>query len=102
MGKPVRKRGALADSPSKKERRTMGARSFMLAASLAVVPAALFGCGQDAPTAAETTDQLSDASAPVFHRARAYSEWAPAIRVEDIPGTHPEFNGPSLDGCPFI
>lgn len=80
----------------------MGARYFMLAASLAVVPAALVGCGQDTPTAAETTDQLSDASAPVLHRARVYSEWAPAIRVEDIPGTHPEFNGPFLDGCPFI
>lgn len=24
------------------------------------------------------------------------------MRVESIPGTHPGFNGPGLDGCPYI
>lgn len=28
--------------------------------------------------------------------------WAPAVRVEDQPGTHPDFNTGVLDGCPFI
>ena len=28
--------------------------------------------------------------------------WEPVVRVEDQPGTHPEFNGGFLDGCPFI
>lgn len=29
-------------------------------------------------------------------------EWSTATRVEDAPGTDPAFNGPSLDGCPFV
>ena len=29
-------------------------------------------------------------------------EWATATRVEAAPGTDPSFNGPTLDGCPFI
>lgn len=28
--------------------------------------------------------------------------WGPAVRVESLPGTHPDFNTPVLDGCPFI
>jgi Tol biopolymer transport system component len=28
--------------------------------------------------------------------------WGPAVRVEDQPDTHPEFNTSVLDGCPFI
>lgn len=31
-----------------------------------------------------------------------FSAWSPATRVEATPGTHPSFNGPDLDGCPFI
>jgi hypothetical protein len=31
-----------------------------------------------------------------------FSGWSAAIRVEAIPGTDPSFNGPDLDGCPFI
>ena len=31
-----------------------------------------------------------------------FSDWSPAARVEAQPGTHPAFNGPALDGCPFI
>jgi hypothetical protein len=32
----------------------------------------------------------------------AYSGWSPAVRVESLPGTDPSFNGPALDGCPFV
>lgn len=31
-----------------------------------------------------------------------FGDWTSAVRVESIPGTDPSFNGPSLDGCPFI
>jgi Tol biopolymer transport system component len=31
-----------------------------------------------------------------------FGEWNDAIRVEDIPGTDPSFNGDGLDGCPFV
>ena len=31
-----------------------------------------------------------------------FGPWGDAIRVETIPGTDPSFNGPALDGCPFI
>jgi WD40 repeat protein len=31
-----------------------------------------------------------------------FGAWSVAQRVEDIPGTDPSFNGPDLDGCPFI
>ena len=31
-----------------------------------------------------------------------YSAWSQAVRVESIPGTHPDFNGVALDGCPFV
>jgi Tol biopolymer transport system component len=32
----------------------------------------------------------------------AFGPWSTAIRVESIEGTHPDFNGPNLDGCPFV
>lgn len=31
-----------------------------------------------------------------------FSDWSPATRVEAQAGTDPAFNGPGLDGCPFI
>jgi Tol biopolymer transport system component len=31
-----------------------------------------------------------------------YGPWSNAIRVESIPGSDANFNGPYLDGCPFI
>jgi hypothetical protein len=34
--------------------------------------------------------------------ASDFGPWSPAVRVESILGTHPDFNGPSLDGCPFV
>lgn len=34
--------------------------------------------------------------------ASSFGPWTAAVRVESLPGTHPDFNGPALDGCPFI
>ena len=31
-----------------------------------------------------------------------FSDWSSATRVEAQPGTPESFNGPALDGCPFI
>src|ERR1041384_4696667 len=31
-----------------------------------------------------------------------FSGWSPATRGEAAGGTDPAFNGPALDGCPFI
>jgi hypothetical protein len=31
-----------------------------------------------------------------------FSDWSSAMRVEEQPGTPESFNGPALDGCPFI
>lgn len=31
-----------------------------------------------------------------------FGPWSQAIRVESIPGTPSTFNGPGLDGCPFV
>ncbi len=39
---------------------------------------------------------------PALGMPMAFGAWGPAVRVESLPGTSPEFNGPSLDGCPFI
>jgi Tol biopolymer transport system component len=37
-----------------------------------------------------------------FAVAGDYGSWTTATRVEAQPGTDPSFNGPALDGCPFI
>lgn len=37
-----------------------------------------------------------------FAREVNYTEWSPAIPVEQIPGTSTLFNGTAVDGCPFI
>ncbi len=42
------------------------------------------------------------ASAAALASSGDYGPWSDAVRVESIPGTHPDFNGASLDGCPFI
>jgi len=34
--------------------------------------------------------------------ASSFDPWSPAVRVESLPGTHSDFNGAALDGCPFI
>jgi Tol biopolymer transport system component len=41
-------------------------------------------------------------SGAVYAAAGDFGPWSPALRVESLPGTHPDFNGPALDGCPFI
>jgi Tol biopolymer transport system component len=42
------------------------------------------------------------ASMAALASAGEFSSWAPAVRVESIPGTDPSFNGAALDGCPFV
>lgn len=42
------------------------------------------------------------ASGAALAGVSSYGAWSTAVRVESIPGTHPDFNGSSLDGCPFI
>jgi len=41
-------------------------------------------------------------SAPSVAMMDDLGPWSPASRVEASPGTDPAFNGPTLDGCPFI
>src|SRR5919106_173637 len=40
-------------------------------------------------------------AAPALAAPSGYGAWSPAVRVEATLGTHPDFNGPALDGCPF-
>jgi hypothetical protein len=42
------------------------------------------------------------ASAAALAASGDYGPWSAAVRVESTPGTHPDFNGAFLDGCPFI
>jgi hypothetical protein len=42
------------------------------------------------------------ASAAALAAAGDYGPWSDAVRVEAVPGTHPDFNGAFLDGCPFV
>src|SRR5919198_2185292 len=41
-------------------------------------------------------------AAPAAAMPTGFSDWSPATRVEAQPGTADSFNGPALDGCPFI
>lgn len=41
-------------------------------------------------------------AAPALAAPSGYGAWSPAVRVEATLGTHPDFNGPALDGCPFV
>lgn len=38
---------------------------------------------------------------PAYALVGGFSTWSPAVRVESLPGTHPEFNTSFLDGCPL-
>lgn len=44
---------------------------------------------------------LALAVAPAAAQAADFSAWAPAVNAEQIPGTNPELNTTSLDGCPM-
>lgn len=79
----------------------MTTRNGMLAVALCFTAVAMPACDRDAPTVADLNADAIDVP-PVLHEARSFGAWAPVIRVEDIPGTHPTFNTDSLDGCPFI
>ncbi len=75
----------------------MPMRSFILTASLAVVPAVLVGCAPEAPgpTAAAT-------QGPALARAHEFSSWSLAVNAETVPGTDRSFNTSFLDGCPML
>lgn len=45
---------------------------------------------------------IAGVASPGSATAPVAGPWAPVVRVEDQPGTHPDFNRDSLDGCPFI
>jgi Tol biopolymer transport system component len=45
---------------------------------------------------------LAMSSLTAYAASGDYSAWSQAVRVESIPGTHPDFNGAALDGCPFV
>jgi len=49
-----------------------------------------------------TTAFLLTLSGVALATAFPTGPWSQAVRVEDLPGTDPSFNTPSLDGCPFI
>jgi hypothetical protein len=42
------------------------------------------------------------ASSTAYALSGDYGAWTQAVRVESIPGTSSDFNGGSLDGCPFV
>jgi WD40 repeat protein len=44
---------------------------------------------------------LLSTTAVAFGAATSYGPWGQAVRVEAI-GADPAFNGPALDGCPFV
>jgi hypothetical protein len=44
---------------------------------------------------------LGAAAGSALAAAGDFTPWSPAVRVEAT-GAHPDFNGPALDGCPFI
>ena len=63
--------------------------------TLAAATFTAVGCGTDAlEPSAETSDAIS--------LALAFEGWSTAINVEEIAGTHTEFNSAALDGCPFV
>ena len=45
---------------------------------------------------------VAGACATAMAAPSQFSDWTQATRVEAEPGTDPSFNGPALDGCPFI
>lgn len=73
----------------------MSSNLFPVAVLAAAVPL-VAGCQSDA-TPAGPAGEITSPAAVI-----GYASWSPATRVEQIPGTNPDFNGPDLDGCPFI
>jgi hypothetical protein len=47
-----------------------------------------------------TLAAIALALAPAAHAAN-FSPWEPAVNAESLPGTAPQLNTPSLDGCPI-
>ncbi|HUF27839.1 MAG TPA: hypothetical protein VMM18_12765 [Gemmatimonadaceae bacterium] len=69
------------------------------AAPILAIPVVLLACDTGTVSPESTAPAaMGRAAGP----AAEFSAWTPAIRVEDIPGTHPMFNTSSLDGCPLV
>lgn len=45
---------------------------------------------------------LVSMSSAALALGNGFGPWTSAVRVEPATGSHPDFNGSSLDGCPFI
>ena len=54
------------------------------------------------PLVALTSVVLVLMAGTAFGHGGDYGPWTQAVRVESATGSHPDFNGPTLDGCPFI
>lgn len=63
---------------------------------LALATLTLVACERDPAAPAHIVTDYATAA------VLGFSDWAPAIRVEDIPGTAASFNTGGLDGCPFV
>lgn len=79
----------------------MAIRFIHLTAALAVIPAALTGCAENAPSPTEATAQLA-AVPDTQHGQVVSSGWSAAVRLETTGApADPTFNTSALDGCPF-
>lgn len=63
--------------------------------SVIVVMAITQGCNDTVSPARVVTDGVALTQAQ-------FSAWSVAASIETVPGTHPNFNTPSNDGCPFV
>ena len=84
----------------RKSRRPMSYTQRWLATLAVGVTVTALACG-DGPVSSEVIAQDA-ADGPTLMRATEFSGWSPAIRVETMPGTHPDFNTAFLDGCPLM
>jgi hypothetical protein len=62
--------------------------------------AALVAISCDSAVVAPTI--VTDGPNPSRALAHPFGAWSTAVSIEATPGTHPEFNTPSLEGCPNI
>src|SRR3990170_3321531 len=69
----------------------------LAAIGLSALTLACEGASESSRVAGPTPSAQSELS-----RAAEFSSWSPAVRVETIPGTHPQFNTSFLDGCPML
>ena len=77
--------------------RARTATSRSLSAMLILVLGGIGGCSSN-----EAVGLKGEDTQTAFAREVSYSTWSTAIPVEQISGTSTNFNGPAVDGCPFI